>query len=138
MHRQVTTVNFQLLTNEKYFSKDLDYYLIFEETGNLRLKDSSDADIWSAIVNFPEEGYVDNTCFLQRNGNLVIFDSTNKPLWTSSQDLLEVCHGNCLSDDHCTPGLICYSQTSRRRLLEDTSEPSSVPSSMPSDIPSGE
>lgn len=110
------------MKNEKYFSKNRSYYLIFEEKGNLRLKDQNDNNIWSAITDdaFPTLGYVDNTCFLQRNGNLVIFDSENNVLWYSSQNLLQTCHGNCLSNDHCSSGLECYEQTfnGRRRRLQ--------------------
>ena len=90
--------------------------------GNLKLNDQDDNTIWSAFNETTFPGYVDNTCFLQRNGNLVIFDSENNVLWYSSQNLLQTCHGNCLSDDHCSSGLKCYEQTldeRMRRFLEN-------------------
>lgn len=124
MHREVSSVNFHLLKNVKYFSKEGTHYLIFEEKGNLRLKDQNEENVWSAIKDseFPEGGYVDNTCFLHSNGNLVILDSNKNALWTSSQDLLSVCNGDCLNDDHCSSGLECYIQNSDRRRLEEVSQ----------------
>lgn len=117
--RQVPSSDFQLEPNKKYFSADESHYLIFSsKEGNLSLRNATDSNriVWQALN--VDIDYVGNTAFLQSNGNLVIYDSNQNSLWTSVQDLLQVCQGNCQGDENCGPGFICYEQSLRRRLSE--------------------
>lgn len=89
---------------------------MFETDGNLVLRNANNNDeiVWRALST--NQTYIDNTAFLQSNGNIVIYDKDRVALFTSVQNLLQVCEGNCRGTENCASGLECYDYPGRRRL----------------------
>jgi len=98
--------------------------------------------IWNSVAADPQgEGIEENKCILHRNGNLVIYDKTNNPIWYSTQKPLNVCEGMCKNDSSCTLGLKCYLQDgtnniTAERMLTATDSPVPSDSQTPSEEPS--
>lgn len=88
--------------------------------GNLVLRNANDNDeiVWEALDSRDLDSKIsaDNTAFLQSNGNIVIYDKDRDALFTSVQNLLQICEGNCQGTENCASGLECYDYPGRRRL----------------------
>ena len=56
---------------------------MFETDGNLVLRNANNDDevVWRALST--NQTYIDNTAFLQSNGNIVIYDKDRDALFTS-------------------------------------------------------
>jgi hypothetical protein len=89
--------------------------------GNLVLRNANNNDeiVWEALDSGAQDSNIsaDNTAFLQSNGNIVIFDKDRVALFTSVQNLLQVCEGNCRGTENCASGLECYDYSGGRRLI---------------------
>ncbi|GFH52940.1 hypothetical protein CTEN210_09416 [Chaetoceros tenuissimus] len=159
------TSDFELLRNIQYYSENQEYFIVFTGSGYLELRDLQNASpLWSRpeSVDGSRPNYVGNKCFLQENGNIIIYNAQGTVLWASVQNPLEACEGPCQDNSSCdsSKGLQCYDQSIggpverflnvfdeesinhgySRRLSEESSpptpKPSDNPSSMPSEVPS--
>jgi len=132
--------------NDKFYSKNEEYYLVFQLDSNLVLRKSGGDQeiIWESHTSGVNDNsnYQGSTCILHSDGNIVIYKQ-NSPIWFSVQAPLEVCEGYCSDDSSCTLGLRCYhhqDQTDGTRYLlavtiahpSLSSAPSNQPSSQPS------
>ncbi|WP_426478355.1 PQQ-binding-like beta-propeller repeat protein [Chryseobacterium sp. CBSDS_008] len=64
---------------EKLFSPDRNYYLIFQNDGNLVLSNNNGDPIWGTGTD--NKG---SRAEFQNDGNLVVYDSYNKSVWSSN------------------------------------------------------
>ena len=127
--------DFKIETNVKYFSPNDKYYLEFATDGLLYLRFANDTIKWYSELASGNRTYIDNTAYLQQNGNLLIYDKDGKVLWYSVQDLSGICESGCKGDENCAPGLKCIQQSSSNDAPNFYSDvPSTVPSDNPSDV----
>lgn len=71
----------RLMPDQPVYSPDGAYYLVYQQDGNLVLYRASDQKVWWVA----KDAYGFNgRCFLQDDGNLVIFDATGYVRWASN------------------------------------------------------
>ena len=77
--------NTSLVKNQKYYSADNRYYLIFQEDGNLvvyKTTNTPNKAIWQTGTH----GIAMQKCVFQADCNLVLYDYKNKARWNSWTD----------------------------------------------------
>lgn len=96
------TRDFEFVPDKRYFSKNGEFFLVFERTsGNLVLRNEDNLVLWRAIDDENSDflNKPGNTCFFQETGNLVIFNESHVPVWTI-QPLLEVRSAACFNTEN--------------------------------------
>ena len=97
---------------KRHYSKNQQYYLIFQHDSNLVLRNSTDnAIIWETSTSAVDDNqaFQGSICILHNDGNIVIYKNKN-PIWHSVRAPLKVCAGHCNNDLSCSLGLKCYHQ----------------------------
>ena len=145
LYRKIESDDFELPTNHKFYSKDEKYYIVFQQNSKLALMTKIDDSVLWETDNDSIPNSL-NKCFLQKSGNLVIYDQNMISIWYSVQEPFGQCEGHCTGDPDCASGLLCYAQdfpNSARFLGTDVTgqptlsdKPSDLPSLIPSDKPS--
>jgi predicted heme/steroid binding protein len=86
-HRGITNSHCVLVSSggrlsrgERYHSTNRQYYVIFQDDGNLVVYNSSNQPLWGADCH----GKGGNRCVFQPDGNLVVYDASNAPIWASN------------------------------------------------------
>lgn len=72
-------LGYKFYRGTKVFSSDHNYYLIFQDDGNLVLSTNNGDPIWSSGTN--NKG---GRAEFQKDGNLVVYDSYNRSVWSSN------------------------------------------------------
>ena len=106
--------DYELQPTERFFSPNGQHYLVFQPNSILTLRNSTDDEILWNSTNASEENSV-TKCFLQKSGNLVIYNQTKNVVWYSVQEPLGLCEGHCTGTADCSPGFVCYPDS--RRLI---------------------
>lgn len=78
--------NTSLEKNQRYYSADNRYCLVFQPDGNLVLYKFSTPTNFQAVWNTHTNGLAINKCVFQKDGNLVLYDYTNTPKWDAWTD----------------------------------------------------
>jgi len=143
--RAFESIDFKLTNDERYYSNNREFYLMFENDSNLVVRNSNEnVIIWETSTSSNNNpAYQGSTCILHSDGNIVIYNNYNSPIWHSVRAPLEVCVGHCINDSSCSIGLLCYQQGEAdldRRFLMAITDPSSQPSlsGEPSEEPSNQ
>ena len=85
-NKGVIPPNTSLVKNQRYYSADNRYCLVFQPDGNLVLYKFSTPTSFKAIWNTHTNGMAMNKCVFQKDGNLVLYDYTGKAKWDSWTD----------------------------------------------------
>lgn len=78
-------LNTEFKKGKRYYSEENQYYLIFQEDGNLvvyKAKGPGGNAIWSSNTM----GVAMKKCVFQQDGNLVLYDYNNQPRWNAFSD----------------------------------------------------
>lgn len=78
--------NTSFVKNQRYYSEDNRYCLVFQEDGNLVVYKMLSATTYKPIWNTHTNGRAIKSCVFQQDGNLVMYDYTGKPVWNSNTD----------------------------------------------------
>ena len=78
--------NTSLVKNQRYYSADNRYCLVFQPDGNLVMYKFSTPTSFKAVWNTHTNGMAINKCVFQTDGNLVLYDYTNKAKWDARTD----------------------------------------------------
>lgn len=84
-NKGVIPPNTSLVKNQKYYSGDSRYYLIFQEDGNLvvyKATNTPNKAVWQTGTH----GIAMQKCLFQADCNLVLYDYKNKARWNSWTD----------------------------------------------------
>jgi len=136
LKQNVLKDGFEFPRGTTFYSANGQYTLELTDTG-LELASSSSVD-WRTDLQ-----PTTNKCILHDNGNLVIYNDRNEPIWSSLSTPMGICEGHCSSASSCSLGLECYQpeldtfQDPLRRFLS-TIVQSDLPSNEPSSLPSNE
>lgn len=98
-----TSSDFELLPTVKYYSANREYYVSFESSGYLVLRNANSPEepVWKSPLPASPQRYSGNTCILEGNGNIIILNSEKKPLWANINQPLQVGYitlPNCILD----------------------------------------
>ena len=127
---------FEFPMNEKFYSSNSKYYLVFESLGLVLYSLEPPSVVWRGNAIRSARS------ILHDNGNLVIYDDSDNAIWSSLSNPLGICEGRCSSASSCSLGLECYQaeqdtfQVRVRHLSEGTNIQSEFPSNEPSGLPS--
>eukprot|EP00979_Chaetoceros_neogracilis_P017510 scaffold10231_cov289-Chaetoceros_neogracile.AAC.1 len=142
LERATVSDDYELQTGARYFSANGDFFLIFQQNSLLVLRNATDEEpLWTS--NNPTEENAMSSCFLKKNGNLVIYNQQMHAVWFSIQEPLGACEGHCTSTADCSAGLECFEQESSSlesflQEVQDTHKPTVMPSDEPSSMSSDE
>ncbi len=78
--------NTSLVKNQRYYSEDNRYCVVFQEDGNLVLYKFSSATSYKPIWNTHTNGLAIKKCVFQADGNLVLYDYAGKAKWDAWTD----------------------------------------------------
>ncbi len=78
--------NTSFVKNQRYYSEDNRYCMVFQEDGNLVVYKMTSQTSYKAIWNTHTNGKAVKSCVFQQDGNLVMYDYTGKAVWNSNTD----------------------------------------------------
>jgi hypothetical protein len=78
--------NTSFVKNQRYYSEDNRYCMVFQEDGNLVVYKMMSQNSFKAIWNTHTNGKAVQSCVFQQDGNLVMYDYTGKAVWNSNTD----------------------------------------------------
>lgn len=68
----------EMVMNQRYYSPGNNYFLVFQQDGNLVLYTASERPVWNTQTN----GRTVTNCVMQTDGNLVLYNGSS-PVWNS-------------------------------------------------------